>query len=144
MTVAGAPFRLEVQRVVAAPADRVFAALTTPALMRDWVCPGDATPGQISCDPSVGGRYEIEMRLADGTVLVVGGRYLQVEPNRKLVYTWKWAHESEESQVTVTLRAVNGGTEVQLVHDKLPSASSRDGHTQGWTSCLDKLVASVR
>jgi uncharacterized protein YndB with AHSA1/START domain len=33
----------------------------------------------------------------------------------------------------------DGGTEVRLIHEKLPSEASRDRHTEGWTSVLDRL-----
>jgi hypothetical protein len=41
--------------------------------------------------------------------------------------------------VTVELDDANGGTELRLIHERLPSDASREGHTRGWNSALDKL-----
>jgi uncharacterized protein YndB with AHSA1/START domain len=134
-------YRLEVRRVVEAPANRVFAAITTPDLMRNWVCPGDAVPSRLECNPIPGGRYVIDMKLIDGTVLTVSGEYLDVTAGERVAYTWKWAHEDEVSQVTITLHPRGAATEVVLVHERLGTVESRDGHTQGWEACLAKLAA---
>jgi hypothetical protein len=41
--------------------------------------------------------------------------------------------------VTVELDDRDGGTELRLTHEQLPNEESRDGHTRGWNSALDKL-----
>jgi hypothetical protein len=41
--------------------------------------------------------------------------------------------------VTIELRTVKGGTELTLIHEKISTQKSRDGHLWGWTNCLEKL-----
>ena len=77
-----------------------------------------AGPGEVVClaaeaDVRVGGRYRILMRSPDGEHHDVGGVYREIEPNRKLVFSWGWKSTPErESRVTVELRAIDTGTEM--------------------------------
>jgi Activator of Hsp90 ATPase homolog 1-like protein. len=66
-----------------------------------------------------------------------------VLPGKKVAFTWQlekdedWKNHS--SIVTVEFLDRDGGTEIRLTHEKLPNEASRDDHTQGWNSVLDKL-----
>jgi len=75
--------------------------------------------------------------------MAVGGEYRELRPGRKIVFTWQWeddeAWENNVSVVTVELTDRDGGTELRLTHERLPNEASRDGHTRGWNSALDKL-----
>jgi len=63
---------------------------------------------------------------------------------RRLVYSWQWDGEPDESLVTVEFSAVAEGTEVSVTHDRLADAAQRDAHLQGWTDCTDRLAALLR
>ena len=62
-------------------------------------------------------------------------------------WEWRQAQRLEEDEdwknhssiVTVEFFDCEGGTEPRLTHEKLPNEASRDDHTQGWNSVLDKL-----
>ena len=75
--------------------------------------------------------------------MTVFGEYRELQPNRKIVFTWKWdddeVWENRTSIVTIELGDAEGGTELRLVHEQLPNEESRDGHNRGWNSALDKL-----
>jgi uncharacterized protein YndB with AHSA1/START domain len=75
------------------------------------------------------------------------GEYRELQPNKKIVFTWQWQDdedwEDRESVVTVELSDRDGGTELRLSHEQLPNEQSRDGHTRGWNSALDKLERFV-
>ena len=64
-------------------------------------------------------------------------------PGKKIVFTWQWeddeAWKNRSSIVTVELFDRDGGTEIQLTHQQLPSETSRDRHNQGWNSVLDRF-----
>ena len=47
------------------------------------------------------------------------------------------------SVVTIEFEDRDGGTDVRLAHEQLPSEQSRDNHTDGWTSLLEKLESFV-
>ena len=60
------------------------------------------------------------------------------------MFSWHWLETTErESLVTLRLKAVNGGTELTLIHVDFDEVESRDSHRDGWNGALDKLVAFV-
>ena len=85
------PTVLRLERVFDAPPERVYAAWTDPALLRRWWAaePGWTTP-EATTDVRVGGAYRLSMQGTDGILRTVAGEYLEVDPPRRLVYTWKW------------------------------------------------------
>jgi glutathione S-transferase len=97
-------------------------------------------------DLRVGGRYELAMARPDGVVQRVHGVYREIDPPRRLVYSWQWATivDFPETIVTVEFRPrADGGTDLVLVHDRLPDDAAGQRHTHGWTECLGKLAALV-
>ena len=66
---------------------------------------------------------------------------LQVEPPRKLVYTWRVEHDSRNAElVTVEFKQRDAETEVIVTHERIPDARVREQHEAGWRGCLDGLV----
>ena len=91
-------------------------------------------------DLRVGGSYTIAFSTEDGEHHEVGGTYLEVVPNERLVFTWAWHTMKErESQVTVTIKRDGDGSILTLLHEKFFDEAARDGHQRGWTGSLDKL-----
>lgn len=76
------------------------------------------------------------------------GEYRELQPNKKIVFTWQWQDdedwENHISIVTVELSERDDGTELHLSHQQLPNEQSRDSHTEGWNSALDKLEKFFR
>jgi len=124
---------VQITRVLAAPPERVWAAFTEPAALTVWFWPARLSPA-VSAEVRVGGAYRIE-----GTGMAVSGVYLEVEPLRRLVFTWRWDGDETESLVTLELEGYDGKTALFLRHDRLATAVERDSHAQGWNDCLDRL-----
>ena len=126
---------LRLNRTLCSPPDRVWLALTEPAALTAWFWPKRfATTAEI--DLRVGGRYRID---GPGAGMAVGGEYLVVEPPHRLVFTWQWDDDTDETLVTVELTAVKDGTDLLLVHERFATKTDRDNHAQGWSDCLDRL-----
>jgi uncharacterized protein YndB with AHSA1/START domain len=91
----------------------------------------------------VGGKFRWDLTNSEGEKMTCLGEYRELQPARKIVFTWQWDDdedwENHISVVTVELSDRDGGTELRLIHEKLPNEQSRDGHTGGWNSALDKL-----
>jgi uncharacterized protein YndB with AHSA1/START domain len=144
MTTKGAEqFGLEIKRVIDAPRDRVYAAWTDPAQLREWFGPETVQTHDFVAEIRVGGKYRWDLTNAEGERMTVHGEYRELEPGRKIVFTWQWdddeVWENRTSVVTVELSDCAGGTELRLIHEQLPSEPSRDRHTHGWTSALSGL-----
>lgn len=110
----------------------------------------------VKLDPRVGGNYRIDVHPTPETAksltvdesmtrqAVANGTYTKIVPNELIQFTWlpSW-NPGEESTVTVLLKDVDGGTEVTILHERLISEGSRDGHSKGWEGCLAKLAANL-
>lgn len=117
---------------VAAEPGRVFRYFTEPERMVRWM--GDFA----RLDPEPGGEFAVDVR-----GVAVRGRYLEVEPPDRLVFSWGHAGSDRlppgASTVEVRFVAEAGGTRVELVHRDLeePEAS---GHARGWRHFLGELA----
>lgn len=135
---------LTIQRRLNAKPDRVYAAWTEPEKIARWFGPSvvDQDTVKAKMDVRVGGSFEVSFKSEDGEYHQVGGTYHEVEPNKRLVFSWAWHSTPErESQVTVTLRSEGDHTLLTLMHEQLFDEAAKIGHTRGWTGSMDKLEA---
>ena len=141
MDTATTTAELELKRVIAVPREDVFRAWTEAEALSAWFGPKGVTARITELDPRPGGRYRCEMN-EEGT-FCVGGQFREVVPSERLVFTWTWengAFADLETEVEITLADVAGGTELTLVHRRLPSDEAREKHNQGWTGSLECLA----
>ena len=129
---------LQIVRVLPAPIQRVFDALTDPAQMTRWFFAGESWTAEVSNDLRVGGAYSVTMITDSGDRLVCNGVYRAIEPPSRLVFTWT-SYAVTDTLVTITLRDLGGSTELTLTHEGLVDAAIRESHTQGWGGCLASL-----
>jgi uncharacterized protein YndB with AHSA1/START domain len=138
-----APSLTLVRRIKAPPA-AVYAAWTRPELLARWFGPHHTRVESAEAEARVGGRFRtVLVEHGTGERHEVSGTYAEVEPERRLVFSWAWASTPErESRVTVTLRPVPEGTELTLVHDRFADAEAAARHRRGWTESLERLAAA--
>jgi uncharacterized protein YndB with AHSA1/START domain len=137
MTTPTAPLTLTLERRLEAPPERLFRAWTDPGELARWFAPDPEFAIEVEVDLKVGGAYRVAMGPH-----VVRGVYREVDPPRRLVFTWRWdtAASSPEMLVTVTFEAIDpSGTQLVLQHDLLPSEDERTMHDQGWRAILERL-----
>ena len=138
---------LEIKRFINAPPDRVYAAWTDPAQLKQWFGPENVRTRELVADTRPGGVFRWDLTDPEGEEMTMRGEFRELQPNKKIVFTWQWQDdedwENHISIVTVELDDADGGTELRLVHENLPTEPSRDGHTRGWNSALDKLEKFV-
>jgi uncharacterized protein YndB with AHSA1/START domain len=128
-----------VRRFKAPPAS-VYAAWTEPDQMVRWWGPDAGPVVSAEADVRPGGRFRVVFRTLDGEEHDCRGTYREVDPDRRLVFTWQWVSMPErESLVTVALRPVPEGTELTLTHAQFHDEKTRDSHRSGWNGALDKL-----
>jgi uncharacterized protein YndB with AHSA1/START domain len=132
---------LQIQRFVPAAPERVFDAWTNPLELKKWWGPKDVRCLSAEVDLRIGGLYRIGNGLPDGTVLWIGGEFEVIERPHLLAYTWIIDSQAQSSErVTVRFEKRDQGTEVILVHERIPTPSLRDQHQNGWFGCLDGLT----
>jgi len=130
---------VRLSKTVTVDRQRAWDAWTQPDQMKQWASPEYATVVGVGVDLRVGGQYRIEMSV-EGDLHVAHGSYKEIDPPARLVYTWDWEGPHAmgvETVVTVDFLEVDGGTEVRVTHEGLPSDEVRDSHLQGWSSCLE-------
>lgn len=136
---------LSITRKLKAPPSKVWQAWTDPSHLKRWWGPSDAADTTLAeMDVRVGGRFRIVFEAQDGEEHDVRGEYHEVVTHERLAFTWAWRTTPErESFVTVTLKAVDGGTLMTLKHERFFDEAARDRHNWGWNGALDKLEKSV-
>lgn len=131
---------LAIKRRLDAPPALVFAAWTEPERMMKWWATRDAVTLRAEADLRVGGRFRVVFQTPDGESHDVSGTYLEIIPERKLVFTWAWITTPErQSQVTLTFKDEGGKTLLTLTHEKFFDEEARDNHRRGWSQALDNL-----
>ncbi len=137
---------LRLERRIAAPPERVFAAWTTPEVLSRWFSPSPEYSVHVhQLDLRVGGAYRIEMRHTGGNAHVAYGTYREITAPRRLSFTWRWENDPAvpETLVTVLVTPDGAGTKLEFLHERFADAEQRDKHNQGWTGCLARLLAEL-
>jgi uncharacterized protein YndB with AHSA1/START domain len=136
------PAAVSIRRSYHVAPDKVWRAWTEPQALSQWFGPG-ATPSraQAEIDLRVGGRFRIAFPMPEGEH-EASGEYLEVLPNRRLVFTWAWKGTPERvSRVTIDLSPVADGTELSFVHDRFFDDKARANHERGWQPFFGNLGA---
>ncbi len=111
-------------------------------MMVRWWGPDGGPVLSAEADARVGGRFRVVFQTLDGETHDCRGEYREVEPGRKLVFTWQWVTMPErQSLVTIEFRPIPEGTELDFTHAQFFDERARDGHRVGWNGSFDKLEA---
>ena len=133
---------------VAAPPERVYAALTDPAqLAAWWGAEGVYRTFDWESDLRVGGKRNCKAQnRKTGLTSTVRGEYLEVDPPRVLAFTWEPSWEKvHPTVVRVELTRTATGTRLLLTHSGWREAvQARSSHEQGWPRVLGFLEAYFR
>jgi len=106
--------------VIPASPTEIYLALTTEITIRLWT--GDT----VEIDPQVGGEFS----LWDGAIT---GRFLELEPEKKIVQQWYFGEQEEPSIVTLKLHEHKKGTSLEVNHINIPE-DAYDEIVEGWES----------
>ena len=82
-----AEHELVLTRLIDAPRENLFRCWTEPGLLKQWFAPAPITTPVAEVDLRVGGASRIVMQAPDGKEFPCPGTYLEIVPNRKLVFT---------------------------------------------------------
>jgi uncharacterized protein YndB with AHSA1/START domain len=139
---------LVVTRTFNGPARIVFEAWTKPELLKRWWAPKSTGVSLLSCeaDVRVGGRYRFEFGLEASKPMVFFGRYIEVIPNSRLV----WTNDEGDGALTTVTFEEKGGQTLVVMHELHPSKEALDAAITGMEGGmsetfgqLDDLLASL-
>lgn len=139
---------VRIHRILRAPAERVYRAFLDPDAMVKWSPPHGFTGKVHSSDARVGGGYKMSFtNFASGKTHSFGGTYTELTPHERIRYTDQFDNASPEMagemQVTITLRPVACGTELELVQAGLPEAIPVEFCYLGWQESMTMLANLV-
>jgi uncharacterized protein YndB with AHSA1/START domain len=132
-----------------APAAKVFAAYTDPKLLAKWWTPKGGSMTIESMDARPGGGYRYLQTDARGQKSVFVGKYLEVHPVTRLVYTFAVEGQGNEIRATVELKEAHGETHLTLtnqcvskeVRDMMLQYGAAAGAKAVWTQ-LEEVLAN--
>jgi uncharacterized protein YndB with AHSA1/START domain len=132
-----------VHRELPAPPHVCYAEWLDPGALGEFMAPLPHRAANVRCDARVGGTFHIDMVSPEGTVHI-GGTYLELEPPRRLRFTWDSDFgDGFESIVTVTFEPVGDErTRMTIRHEQLPRPLAGD-HERGWASIAERLDARL-
>jgi uncharacterized protein YndB with AHSA1/START domain len=117
----------------------VFEAWTKPELFKRWWVPKSMGMSLLSCemDVRVGGRYRLEFGHEASKSMAFFGRYIEVTPHSRLVWT---NEESDDGAVTTVTFEEQGGKTLLVMHELYPSKEALDA---AGTGAADAMVVTL-
>ena len=137
---------VRLHRVLKTTPERVYRAFTNGEAMAKWLPPHGFTGKVHSIDAKVGGSYKMSFtNLSTGHGHSFGGTYLELVPNERIVHTDKFDDPNlpGEMKVTVDLKKVSVGTQVDIVQEGIPEVIPVEACYLGWQESLQLLTLLV-
>jgi uncharacterized protein YndB with AHSA1/START domain len=140
------PNTVRLHRVLAAKPEKIYRAFIEPDAIAKWLPPNGFTCTVHQMEPKTGGSFRMSFRnFTTGHRHSFGGQYLELIPNERLSYTDKFEDPNlpGEIRVSVTLKSVSVGTEVDIVQEGLPEVIPLEACYLGWQESLRNLAKLV-
>jgi uncharacterized protein YndB with AHSA1/START domain len=141
---------------MAAPPDRVWAALVDPEALLAWLPPGGMTGRFERFDTRPGGTYRMVLTYSDASGApgkasvdsdIVEGRFVDIVLGERVVQAVDFVSDDPAYAGTMTMTwevtAVDAGTRVDIVAEDVPDGISTEDHAAGLASSLTNLAAYV-
>lgn len=146
MSTATTSNTVRLHRVLRAPTEIVYRAFLCPDALARWVPPYGFLGKVHEMDARVGGGYRMSFtNFRTGHTHSFGGKYVELQPNERICYTDRFDDPNlpGEMRVTVTLRTVLCGTELNIVQEGIPAAIPVEMCYLGWQESLLQLAHVV-
>ncbi|HET9934609.1 MAG TPA: SRPBCC domain-containing protein [Polyangiaceae bacterium] len=130
---------------IAAPPERIFRALTTEEVTKWWGSDEMYRTTEFAAELRVGGAWHAKGQGASGPPFIVQGEYLELDPPRKIVQTWRpdW-DQGATSTLTYLLEPTAHGARVTVRHEGFGDRrESCENHSNGWELVLGWLESHL-
>jgi len=140
------PNTVRLHRVLRAAPEKVYRAFLEADAMARWLPPYGFTAKVHELDARVGGRHRMSFtNFTTGRGHSFGGEFVELVPHERIRYTDAFDDPNlpGELQVTVSLKAVSCGTELNIVQEGLPDVIPLEACYLGWQESLAQLAQLV-
>ena len=140
------PSTIRLHRVLRATPERVYRAFLDPDAKVKWLPPNGFTGKIHHTDVRVGGSYKMSFtNFTTGKSHSFGGQYVELTPHERIRYTDKFDDPNLPGamQVTVGLKKVSVGTEVNITQEGIPAVIPAEACYLGWQESLTLLAKLV-
>jgi len=137
---------IRLHRVLRTTPERLYKAFLDAEALAKWLPPNGFTGKVHQLDARVGGSYKMSFtNFSTGHGHSFGGTYLELVPHERIRHTDKFDDPNlpGEMQVTITLKEVSSGTELNIVQEGVPEAIPADACYLGWQESLTLLAKLV-
>ena len=137
---------VKLHRVIRTTPEKLYRAFLEADALAKWIAPYGFTCKVHRLDAKVGGTYKMSFtNFGTGTGHSFGGKYIELIPNQRLRYTDQFDDPNlpGEIQVTIDLKKVSCGTELNIVQEGLPEAIPVEMCYLGWQESLLQLAKLV-
>lgn len=137
---------VKLHRVLKSKPERVYKAFLDPDAMAKWLPPNGFTGKVHDINAKVGGTYKMSFtNFSTGHSHSFGGKYLELVPNQRIIYTDKFDDPNlpGEMKTTIELKQVSTGTELNIVQEGIPEAIPAEACYLGWQESLTLLAKLV-
>jgi len=137
---------IRLHRVLRATPERVYRAFLEPDALAKWLPPHGFTGKVHHLDARVGGTYKMSFtNFTTGGGHTFGGEYLELVPGRRIRHTDGFDDPNlpGKMQVTIELRPVSCGTELDIVQEGIPEPIPLENCHLGWQESLTLLAQLV-
>ena len=137
---------VRLHRVLAAKPEKVYRAFLDADAMAKWLPPNGFTCTVHHMEPKVGGTFRMSFRnFTTGSGHSFGGEFLELVPHERIRYTDRFDDPNLPGviHVTVTLKAVSVGTEINIEQSGLPAVIPLEACYIGWQQSLAQLALLV-
>jgi len=137
---------LHIERTYQAPADAVFEAWTSEEVLRRWWrVEHDWETTEAEADVRIGGAVRVVMRdPGKGAEYGGGGTYTEIEPPRRLAFTWTWDGDTRQTLIEIDFIESDGATTVSFTHSGLWDEQAVRDHENGWSKILARLDLTLQ
>lgn len=144
---------LAICRLIDAPPEKVFRAWTDPNLVKQWNVPKPWTISKCEMDVRPGGTSLMVMKSPEGQEMPCPGVFLEVIPNKKIVFTdaftKAWEPSAKPFFVGVITLEDEGGKTKYTARAKHWTKEDRDAHEKmgfhdGWAICTDQMEEMLK
>jgi uncharacterized protein YndB with AHSA1/START domain len=140
------PGTVRLHRVFTAKPEKVYRAFVEPDAVASWLPPFGFVCTVHQMEAREGGRHRMSFRnFTTGESHSFGGAYLKLVPGELLVYSDMFDDPNlpGEMKVTVTLKPVSLGTEMNVLQENVPDIIPVEACYLGWQESLLKLARLV-